>query len=135
MTEESSRAGPPVEILPTVAPDDELELYFDRYNQAYPETPQSPVRTTVTDVTVEEKTEETDILAGTLRSVSMTVAEDDDKADRYWMEHRIEHEGDETRTLVSDLLYEDSMFSAMTTTGRVGHIDRIVVHPDASNGE
>ncbi|WP_247728544.1 hypothetical protein [Halovivax limisalsi] len=130
MGSESTRDGSPVDVLPSVEPGDELELYFDRYNQGYSETPQSPVRSTVTDVERTELTEEDDLLPGTLVTVSLTVAPDDEKADRYWLEHRTEHDGDETMRSVSDLLYEDTLFSAMPTTGQVGHIDRIVVDPD-----
>lgn len=124
------RDGSPVDVLPTVEPDDELDLYFDRYNQGYSETPQSPVRSDVTGVETKELTEEDDLLPGTLITVSLTVPPDDEKADRYWLEHRTEHAEDETMRSVSDLLYEDTLFSAMPTTGQVGHIDRIVVNPD-----
>jgi len=119
--------GAPVSVLTAVEPGDELELYFDRYNEGYAETPQSPVQTTVLDVTTKELTEEDDLLPGELRSVELTVAEDDETADRYWLEHRTEYDGDGERRSVSNLLYEYQMFSSLSTTGWVGHIDRIVV--------
>ena len=124
------RDGAPVDVLPGVEPGDVLECYFDWYHPAYPEKPDSPLRTTVTEITEKELVEGVDVLPGSLRSVHLTVPESDEKANRYWIEHREEHQGESIRRSVSQLLYEDATFSAMKTTGRVGNIDRIVVDPD-----
>ncbi|MFC3959986.1 hypothetical protein [Halovivax cerinus] len=123
--------GPPVAVLPSVEPGDELELFFDRYNESYDETPQSPIQVTAVAVETRELTAETDLLPGSLRSITLTVPEDDETASTYWIEHRTEYEDEEERQSVSALLYENEMFSAMTTTGEVGHIDRVVVHREA----
>lgn len=131
MSEEPSLDGPPVDVLTDVEAGDELELFFDRYNQGYEETPQSPVQSTVLEVEETELTKEEDLLPGTLRSVELTVAEDDDTADRYWIEHRTEYDEDGERQSTSSLLYEYEMLPSMETSGTVGHIDRISVYRDA----
>ena len=123
--------GSPVDVLPELSVGDELLLYFDRYNQGYPEKPESPLETTVLDVETRELTEK-DTLPGTLTKIVLSVPADDEKADEYWMEHRVEHQGDETYRSAGYLLYEDRMFSALPTSGQVGHIDRIEV---LSSGE
>ena len=128
--ESTPRDGAPVDVLPGVEPGDVLECYFDWYHPPYPEKPDSPLRTTVLEITEKDLVEGVDVLPGTLRSVHLTVPKSDEKADRYWIEHREEHQGESIRRSVSQLLYEDATFSAMKTTGRVGNIDRIVVDPD-----
>lgn len=124
---EDSLDGPPVDVLTEVDVGDELELYFDRYNEGYAETPQSPVRSSVLDVESTELTAGDDPLPGTLRTVTLTVAEDDETADKYWIEHRTEYDEDGERQSVSHLLYETEMLATITTSGSVGHIDRVVV--------
>lgn len=120
--------GPPVAVLPDVETGDELDLYFDRYNEGYDETPQSPATCTALSIETKELTLENALLPGTLRSITLTVPEDDDTANEYWIEHRTEYDEDGERQSVSALLYEADLLGTMTTTGDVGHIDRVVVH-------
>ncbi|WP_290811414.1 hypothetical protein [Halovivax sp.] len=119
--------GPAVDVLPRLSTGDVVRCFFDRYNQGYPNKPDSPLEAEVLDVETKELTEEADLLPGTLTTVHLSVPEDDDKADRFWIEHREEHEDDRTVRSVSALLYEDATFPAMTTTGEVGNVDKVEV--------
>lgn len=122
--------GSPVDVLPELSPGDVVRLYFDRYNQSYPDKPDSPLESEVLAVDERELTVEEDLLPGVLTTVELSVPEEDEKADRYWIEHRVEHQGDDTRRSTTGVLYEDATFSALPTTGEVGNVDSIEVLAD-----
>ena len=116
--------GSPVEVLPELTPGDTVLLFFDRYHHGYEYKPDSPLETTVLDVHEERVSEGGGVPPGTLTKVFLDVPETDEKATAYWIEHRIEERGDATEERASFLLYEEDLV-ALSTSGRVGHVDRI----------
>ena len=121
--------GPPVDVLPDLSPGDEVLLFFDRYWHDYEFKPDSPLETEVLDVSTEEISRGDGVYPGTLITVSFAVPDEDEKATEYRMEHRVEERPDETEVRASFLLYEEDML-AFSTSGRVGHVDRIEVLTD-----
>lgn len=121
--------GPPVEVLPRLEPDDRVLLFFDRYEHVYEYKPDSPLETTVLDVTTERISGADGVYPGTLTKVFFEVPESDEKATDYWMEHRVEEQGDTTEERASMLLYEEDL-QVFSSSGSVGNVDRIEVVSD-----
>lgn len=118
--------GPPVEILPELEPGDEVLLFFDRYRHGYEYKPDSPLETTVLDVTSESISRAGGSYPGTLTKVFLEVPESDEKATAYWMEHRVEDVAGEIEERASMLLYEEDL-QVFSSSGGVGNVDKIEV--------
>lgn len=122
-------SGPPITVLPELEEGDEIRMYFDRYRMEYDSKPESPLETTVLDVTTEPLPQPNPNGEGTVTKYALEVAEDDEKADEYWIEYTETPDGYETEN-VSYLLYRERRFGVKETTGGVANVDEIELVED-----
>ena len=127
--------GPPVEVLPELEPGDRVLLYFDQYRMDYAYKPDSPLETTVLDVTRKTIREGQGVFPGPLIRLEFEVPAEDEKATAYHMEHKVEDYGEGPVTNASDLLYEEDLMGVISNSGRVGHVATIEVLDDEADGD